>query len=241
MAPNPNTPTDTPPADLASTPAPAALEKQWAEQERREKAVAAKAEPQKDAPIEAQIEVGRCAIIPFPHVPTRPFRSEIGIEQSSVFVANSFKDASFERVWELEHPTSKEPIRRTLRVGQIDDMDRPWGVLNQSHQDLFYVLLEIWGKAGYPIVKDAKGKVRGTLTLSGYELVMAMCGDNAGHHYRRVRALLRCLHKVPILVKNVYLWQGLHDEEEFTLIDGFSWHQRKYENDPETVEVSIMF
>lgn len=52
-----------------------------------------------------QVQNGSCTIVPFPRkVRTEPFRTELTIEQSSLFVANQYKEKHFTREWELKEP-----------------------------------------------------------------------------------------------------------------------------------------
>ena len=51
-----------------------------------------------------QVVVGRCNVRPLPVVATQPFRTELTVEQNSLFVANGYKDEFFVREWEVKHP-----------------------------------------------------------------------------------------------------------------------------------------
>lgn len=173
-----------------------------------------------------QIEKGQCNVIPLPRVATRPFRTELTIEQNSLFVANTYKGESFVRESSVTHPESGEEVIRRMTVGKVHATDRERGVLRQIHQDVFYKVLELWGRQGYQVGK-LRNKVYGTIRVSAYELVTAVfSGGDSAKGYRRTRELLRDLTAIPVVLENVYTWQGLKDREEFSLLSEVTWSER---------------
>lgn len=172
-----------------------------------------------------QIEEGRCNVVPLPRVATQPFRTELTVEQNSLFVSNSYKGDHFERELTVTNPDSEEKVLRRLVVGKVDDNDRGRGVLTQYHQDVFYKVLQLWGGRGYQI-GEVNGRPYGQLTISSYELVVAIRGNDGAAHYKRVRRLLQDLMAIPVTLENVYTWQGLQDREQFTLLSEVRWSER---------------
>ena len=173
-----------------------------------------------------QVAAGRCNVRPFPTVATQPFRSELTIEQNSLFVANAFRGEFFTREWGVKHPESGEPVMRRVTLGRTSAKGRIRGVLRQIHQDVFYQLLQRWDNQGYPVIGTHPGKTYGSFSLSAYELVMALRNSHNAREYQRVQDLLRDLASIPIVLENSYTWQGLRDREEFTLLQGVDWKER---------------
>ena len=177
----------------------------------------------------SQVERGRCNVVPFPVVATQPFRSELSVEQNSLFVANRYKGHCFVREWEVQHPSgSGEPVQKKLTVGEPDPKAGGYGVLKQIHQDVFYKLLQLWEERQHELEEAAKedgkeARVVGSFTVSAYKLVMAIRGNDGAAHYRRVHTLLRQLASIPVRLETTYPWQSSKDIAEFTLLDGVSW------------------
>ncbi len=172
-----------------------------------------------------QLDEGRCTVVPLPRVPTRPFRTELTIEQNSLFVANNFQGESFVREARAKDPATGEEVLRRMTVGKLHATDRARGVLKQIHQDVFYKVLELWGQQGYPVGK-VRGRAYGTLRVSAYKLV-----DDNARAYRRTRELLRDLAAIPIVLENVYTWQGLKDREEFSLLAEVAWSEKELDEE----------
>ena len=177
-----------------------------------------------------QLVLGRCNVVPLPKVATRPFRTELTVEQNSLFVSNAFSGESFTRETVIPHPDSGEDVIRRMTVGRVHATARARGVLRQSHQDAFYKVLELWGQDGYPVV-EIEGKAHGTLKVSAYELVKAIFASDNVRSYRRTQELLRDLASIPIVLENVYTWQGLRDWEEFSLLADVTWSEKGLKED----------
>ena len=113
-------------------------DKQHAEQKAQDKAA-------KEQSRQEQIEAGACTIVPFPRRATKePFRSDLTVEQNSLFVSNRYKKKHFVREWKLDNG-SEDTLRR-VAIGKNNEKDEPRGVLKQAHQDVFYRLLQLWGE-----------------------------------------------------------------------------------------------
>ena len=173
-----------------------------------------------------QVAAGRCNIRPFPTLATQPFRSELTIEQNSLFVSNGFRDDFFSREWMVKHPSSGEPVTRRVSVGKVNETDRGRGVLTQTHQDVFYQLLQLWDKQGYPVIGERQDEVYGYFTISAYKLVTTLRNSDNAREYRRVQVLLQDLASIPIVLENTYTWQGLVDREQFTLLSSVRWNEK---------------
>ena len=141
-------------------------------------------------------------------------------------MTNQYKGDYFSREWTVSHPDSGEPVNRKLTVGRVGKGGKHRGVLTQIHQDVFYKLLGLWGRRGYTLGKVGS-RTYAQLEISAYELVMTLRGDDGSHHYLRVQDLLQDLSAIPVVLENVYNWQGLRNREQFTLLDGFRWSERQ--------------
>ena len=180
----------------------------------------------------SQVEKGRCNVVPLPVVATQPFRSELSVEQNSLFVANRYKGHCFIREWEVPHPSgSGEPVRKKVTVGEPDPRAGGYGVLKQIHQDVFYKLLQLWAERQHEIEEAAaeegkEARIVGSFTVSAYKLVKAIRGHTGAEHYKRVRILLRQLASIPVRLEQTYAWQSSKDIREFTLLDGVHWEAK---------------
>lgn len=195
--------------------------------EARLKQETAEEEQKRKEDVEKQMQEGKCKLIPFPTCATQPFRSELTIERHPLFVVNAFKGDCFVHERTVEHPQTREPVIQRIMVGTLEKKStRTYGVLKQVHQGLFYKLLKLWGEQGYPL--DGS---RGAVSTTVYDLVVALRGDDAAHHYQRTRRLLRDLSSIPIVFENAYTWQGLQDLDEFTLLADVKWNVRKLDKE----------
>ncbi|TAJ75195.1 MAG: hypothetical protein EPO42_14220 [Gallionellaceae bacterium] len=213
-----------------------------AEQERVEKEAAARGAAEAaaaaerarlEADLKEQRDMERCKLIPLPKIATHPFRSEITTEQANLFLANSYKGDWFTYEKTVKHPESDEQVIRRRTIGKVNDTDRPRGVLRQVHGDIWRRLLEIWGEQRehercYGLGVTPKGLQLGHISMSAYELVRRLRGgSNSAADYKRVQVLLHDLSSIPIVLENVYTWQGYVDRVTFTLLNGVTWTERK--------------
>ena len=173
--------------------------------------------------VKKQIKKGECSITPLPVVATQPFRSDLTLERHPLFVVNGYKENFFIHEREVKHPDSGEVIVQRVMVGKLTkESKQSYGVLKQVHQEIFYKLLKLWGELGYPL----EGK-NGVIETTVYQIVMYLKGHDTAPLYNRVRHLLRDLSSIPITLENAYTWQGVHDLDEFTLVEGVIWNGRK--------------
>ena len=175
----------------------------------------------------SQVERGKCNVVPFPTVATKPFRSERVVEQNSLFVANRYKGHCFIREWEVQHPSgSGEPVTKKLTVGEPDPKRGGYGVLKQVHQDVFYKLLQLWAEQNSELeTNDPTNteKIRGAFTISAYDLVCRIKGNDSASNYKRVQNLLQDLTAIPVSLESTYEWQGSIDKKHFTLLGDVYW------------------
>ena len=197
-------------------------DRQQAEKVAQEKAVV-------EQKRQEQIKAGACTVVPFPkRAKTKPFRSELTIEQSSLFVANRYRKKHFSREWELEAPSGTIVYRR-LTVGKSNKDDESRGVLKQIHQDVFYQLLKLWGEHGYKL-GEVDGKTYGSLTTSVYQLVTAIRKNDSVREYRRVQNLLQDMTSIPVVLETERPDKGEKDRNQFTLLDAVRWDGKKLDN-----------
>ena len=170
-----------------------------------------------------QIEAGACNVVPFPKRTKEPFRSELTIEQSSLFIANRYRKKFFSREWEIKNPDG-EPLLRRLTVGKVHQDDEPRGVLRQVHQDVFYRLLQLWGEHGYGLGTYDE-KTYGSFTTTVYRLVTALRNNKSVREYRRVQTLLRDLASIPVVIETINRLSRRKDRQEFTLLSEVNWNE----------------
>ena len=217
-------------------------EKKEAAEKADREAVSAAEQAKIQADLDEQTRLKRLTLVPFPAEVTArvlPFRSPLSIEHSTIFASNDFKGDS--RIIVLDPET-----RARVLIGQVDDQDRARGVLVQRHQDVFYKLLVLWQEQGYRL-GDYGGTEYGVLVSTPHKIVMAVCGDDAEHHYKRARRLITDLQSIPIVFERVRTWQGTRDRIQFTLLGGLQWDERNVDKvtglprPGGKSEVSIMF
>jgi hypothetical protein len=184
------------------------------------------AEEEREKKHSEQAQNGSCTIVPFPRkVRTEPFRSELTIEQSSLFVANGYQKKHFTREWAIKTPFG-ELVTRRLTVGKNNVDDEPRGVLKQVHQDVFYRLLRLWGELGYKL-GTMEGKTYGSVTTSAYHLVTALRGDDSAGEYRRVQNLLQDITSIPIVLETEQPNSKERNRKQFTLLSDVRWDESK--------------
>ena len=191
-----------------------------------------------------QVSEGRCNIVPLPPVATRPFRSELTVEQNTIFVSNQYRGDAYTFEHQISHPDSGEPVIRRITVGRENATDRGRGVLTQIHQDVFYAVLRLWaeGTPHYQFIGGATGESYGKIHETRYKVVTAIrgAGNDRAEDYRRVQQLLRDLASTPVTLENVYTWQGFKERETFTLLSEVRWRERASAAGDEEARVVIL-
>lgn len=189
----------------------------------------AEAEAEVTRAREEQIHAGRCNVRPLPAVATRPFRSELTLEKNTIFVSNQHQGDWHQYEHQINHPDSDEPVIRRVTVGKENPKDRGRGVLTQVHQDVFYKLLGLWSELGYPLLSpQEKGrKSYGVINATRYRIVTTIRGaeNDRLEDYQRVQQILRDLAATPVVLENVYTWQGFQEREIFTLLGEVRWSE----------------
>ncbi len=187
------------------------------------------------AHVEMQIHQRRCQVVPMRQVSSRPFRSEIGIERTPIFVVGSFKDDWREYRRLLRDPGTDEHIEQIVRVGKKHPSDRARGVLKQPHQELFYKLLALWDKAGYPLLipdDSSSDLALGYFVTSAFDLVrFVFDGRYSGREYARLRTLLGDLCSIPVVLEHHYLRDNSQDITEFTFLSSADWEGRRVDRE----------
>jgi hypothetical protein len=168
----------------------------------------------------------------------KPFRSELELEKTPLFVTSKYKGDSWEYCRTLTNPDTGERVEQRVRVGKKHPRDRPRGVLTQMHQEVFYKLLWLWGESGYEVMlpggtdnvsagaEDVKRAI-GYFDISPYALVRFVFGEDGGLQYGRLRSLLADLVGIPIVREYHYLQRGTFSVDEFTLLSGADWKGRQ--------------
>ncbi len=176
--------------------------------------------------LQEQNTARRCNVRPLPAVATRPFRSDLTVEKNTIFLSNQFRGDFYTFEHEIPHPDSGEPVIRRVTVGKENDRDRGRGVLTQVHQDVFYKVLQLWQEQGHPL-GQVGARSYGIVTASRYRLVSFIrgAGSDRAEDYLRVQQLLRDLAATPVVLENVYTWQGFREREGFTLLAEVRWRE----------------
>lgn len=167
----------------------------------------------------AQIAAGRIDLIPYPKGSVfDPFRSELTVEQNSLFVSNDYKETC--RVFKPDPDGAAK-----ITVGKVSKRGRGRGVLTQAHQDVFYKLLRLWEEQQHALGIEKTLREHGRLTMSAYDLVLAIRGSDGEEHYHAVQELVRDLAAIPIVMEHVHTWRGFEQRVEFTLLGDVQWRE----------------
>lgn len=180
-----------------------------------------------DRERDAQVAAGQMSLVPFPRIPSKPFRSELVIEQNSIFVSTQFKGDFFTYEREARNPDTGEPVLRRLTVGKVDNVSKKTrGVLTHIHQDAFYKLLKLWEERGSK-VGIVDGRAYACITTTAYEVVTALGGSDSRKDYVRIHDILWEMAAIPITLENVHTWQGMQDKETFSLLNEVRWMEQE--------------
>jgi hypothetical protein len=200
-------------------------------------------EEQRRKEMDDQKKDGRCNLIPFPKVAAKPFRSELTIESTTLFVVNSFKGHWYTCKREIEDENGQK-VTQQITVGRLNKRHTPRGVLKQVHQEVFYKLLKMWGddpqneyrlnrlrkealrdqkEAERKNIKRNREEILGSFTTTPYALVKALRSSDSQKDYDRVHALLDDLATIPIVIES--LGKETRSRRYFKLLAYVDWNE----------------
>lgn len=175
------------------------------------------------AEMEVQINEGRCNLIPFPKKDNKT-RSDLVVERHSLFAANTFKGDFRSHERKIKDLETGETL--TLRVEIGDQTGQVRGILKQKHQEAFYKLSQVWSRQNYQIDEDEKKNIKGSMSLSVYDLVQLLRGNDGGRNYKDVFRLLNEMATIRINIKKINK-DGNCDVQNFTLLS-YSWYAKGF-------------
>lgn len=178
-----------------------------------------------EAKIKEQLERGICNISPLPESEEEPFRSILVLEQHPLFVDNSFDGP----VWVYEKTvrdrmTGEEATQRVT----VGDKKSSRGVLKQKHQEILYKLFRIWAESGSELLVGKGGFKHAGLTMSAYQLVKYIYGNDSKKSYRYVKDALDDLSCIPVSITNAFTKNGLVNIDLFRLLQ-VEWRVRGFD------------
>ena len=154
-------------------------------------------------------------------LPKELTRSELNLEQFSVFTVSTYRGKS-RRVVRRERLPSGEVIQREMEIGKtVDGVEV--GVLNTNHFKVFLALVELWDKAGRPLHDPVR--------FTTLRLMRRLKMKDSGYEYRLIRRWLWNLREVPIHFINSFYVPALDSYRELknmTILSYLHVYERKY-------------
>lgn len=150
-------------------------------------------------------------------------RSELNLEQNSIFAVSTYRKRSREVVSRETTSTGEVRERRVIIGMMADGLET--GVLTTYHFKVYLALLRFWEEAGKPLSEKVNFTILGILR----EIGIADTGPN----YETVKRLLRQLIQIPLTFKNSFfvpghsLEQGSYETlEDFHILSSLYIYER---------------
>jgi hypothetical protein len=121
-------------------------------------------------------------------------RSELNLEQNSVFTVSTYRKRSREIVIKETAPTG-EIIERRAVIGKTAGGIET-GVLTTYHFKVYLALIELWEQAGRPINEPVHFTI--------LKIIKRLDLGSSGKNYQDIKRLLRDLRQIPITFQNSF-------------------------------------
>lgn len=147
-------------------------------------------------------------------------RSELNLEKNPVFTVSSYKKKSREIVLRETSPEGEITERRIIIGKTAQGVET--GVLNTSHFKVYLALLELWDKAGRPVLEPVHFTILRVLKRLGMK--------DSGEEYRRLKRWLRDLRQIPIsFIQSFYIPKKgeYRDLSDITILNHLRIYERK--------------
>ncbi len=150
--------------------------------------------------------------------PNLTVRSELNLEQNSIFTVSTFRGKSREIVVRDTASTGETTERRAIIGKTIDGAET--GVLTTNHFKLYLALLELWEKAGRPIDEPVHFTI--------LKIIKCLRMFDSGANYEMLKRYLINLRQIPLTFINSFY---LPEEGTFESLEPFSVlnHLKTYE------------
>ncbi|MEM4723523.1 MAG: RepB family plasmid replication initiator protein [Candidatus Hadarchaeum sp.] len=147
-------------------------------------------------------------------------RSELNLEQNSVFTVSTYRKKSREIVVRETAPTGEITERRAIIGKTAGGVET--GVLTTHHFKVYLALLELWEQAGRPLTEPVHFTI--LKIIKRLELV------DSGKNYQDIKRLLRDLRQIPITFQNSFYipQEAKHtDLSDITILNHLRIYERK--------------
>jgi len=121
-------------------------------------------------------------------------RSELNLEQNSVFTVSTYRGNSREIVVRETSPGGEITERKAIIGKTAGGFET--GVLTTHHFKVYLALLELWEKAGRPVDK--------TVHFTTLKVIKRLGMKDSGEEYRRLKRWLRELRQIPVTFVNAF-------------------------------------
>jgi hypothetical protein len=136
-------------------------------------------------------------------------RSELNLEQKSIFAVSTYQGMSRELTFREKLPTGEE-IDQKVIIGKTGDGIET-GVLTTNDFKVYLALLELWQKAGRPINEP--------VNFTTLRLMKRLKLADSGSEYDQIKKWLLHLRQIPIMFKNSFF---MKENESYTTIEPFT-------------------
>lgn len=149
-------------------------------------------------------------------------RSELNLEQNSIFTVSTYRKKSREITIREVVPTGEVSERKAIIGKTIDGLET--GVLTTHHFKVYLALLELWEKAGRLI--------DGTVRFTTLRIMKRLGMQDSGEEYERLKKWLYHLRQIPIEFRSSFFIPKeatYRSFEPFTILSYLDIYERDYQ------------
>jgi hypothetical protein len=170
---------------------------------------------------------------PIPKIETRKkgesliVRSELNLEQYSIFTVSTYRKKSREVVVREKLPTGEVSERRAIIGRTASGVET--GVLDIHHFKVYLVLLELWEEAGRPLDEPVHFTILKVIRRLGLNF--------SGENYARVKLLIRELRTIPLtFISSFYIPKVAQHTSlaDVTILNHLEIYERKKKEEQKT-------
>ena len=149
-------------------------------------------------------------------------RSELNLEQKSIFTVSTYQGLSRELTFKEKLPTGEE-IDQRVSIGKTGDGIEV-GVLTTNDFKVYLALLELWQKADRPTTE--------AVNFTTLRLMKRLKLADSGSEYDQMKKWLLHLRQIPIMFQNSFFMkesESYRTIEPFTVLSYLKIYERAYE------------
>ncbi|MDW7988378.1 MAG: hypothetical protein RMJ65_06740 [candidate division WOR-3 bacterium] len=148
-------------------------------------------------------------------------RSELNLEQKSIFTVSTYQGLSRELTFKEKLPTGEEIEQKVIIGKTVDGLET--GVLTTNDFKVYLALLELWQKAGRPINEPVNFTI--------LRLMKILKLTDSGSEYEQIKKWLLHLRQIPIMFQNSFFMKetgSYRTIEPFTVLSYLKIYEREY-------------